>query len=151
MTPPHDLLAERDARAVVLAAARRVDAQDWRAFAELFTADARLTRPDGTVLEGRSAIEAAYAGRDPARRTRHVISNHEITWTGQGASGLQEAHSLCLVLVWSAHQGPGQGVTPQGLAADAMQQLGEFEDRLVRTEGGWKIQTRQARFVMHHP
>ena len=136
------LLAEREVRALVLASARLVDAQDWAGFACLFAPDAELTRPDGTRLEGRPAILAAYAARDPERLTQHVLSNHEVSLVSA-----RQAQSRCLVMLWSGRR--SDAASPRGRPADAAHQLGEFVDRVVLTAEGWRIQQRLARFMFH--
>lgn len=134
------LMAEREVRAVVLASARLVDAQDWAGFAALFTEDGALTRPDGSLMLGREAVLQAYAARDPDRLTQHVLSNHEVQLLSA-----ERAESRCLVLLWSGRR--SDPVSPKGRPADAAQQLGEFADQLVRTPQGWRIARRQARFM----
>ncbi len=140
MTDLDVLLAEREVRAVVLASARLVDAQDWQGFAQLFADDGELTRPDGSLMQGRKAVYQAYAARDPERLTQHVLTNHEVTVQGPG-----RALSRCLVLLWSGKR--SDAPTPKGRPADAAQQLGEFVDHLVRTPEGWRIARREARFM----
>lgn len=142
MTELQELLAERDVRAVVLAAARLVDDQDWAAFADLFADDGVLTRPDGSVMQGRQAVLKAYAARDPERLTQHVITHHEVSLISD-----TEAHSRCLVLVWTGQRSEPAG--PKGRAADATQHLGQFVDHLVRTPAGWRIARREASFLWH--
>lgn len=136
------LHAESQARALVLASARLVDAQDWRGFAELFAEDAELTRPDGSVLLGREAVFQAYAARSPERLTQHVLTNHEVNLIDA-----QSARSRCLVLLWSGLR--SEPPSPKGRPADAAQQLGEFIDVLSHTPQGWRIARRQARFMFH--
>ncbi len=140
MSPLDAMLAEREVRALVLASARLVDAQDWRGFAELFAAEGELTRPDGSLMQGREAIFQVYAARDSERLTQHVITNHEVEITSE-----EQARSRCLVLLWSGKRSDALG--PKGRPADAAQQLGEFVDTLVRTPQGWRIARREARFM----
>ena len=136
------LMAEREVRELVLTATRRLDAQDWRGFADCFDEGGVLTRPDGSLMQGREAVFQAYAARDPERLTQHVITNHEVQ-----VSSPQQAHSRCLVLLWSGRR--SDALTPKGRPADSAQQLGEFVDQLVRTAQGWRIARREARFVFH--
>ncbi len=140
MSPLESMLAEREVRQVVLAAARLVDAQQWQAFADLFAEDGSLERPDGTLLQGRQAVYQAYASRSPERLTQHILTNHEVTVTGT-----HSAQSRCLVLLWTglASDAP----TAKGRPADAAQQLGEFVDELRLTPEGWRLAKRQARFL----
>jgi uncharacterized protein (TIGR02246 family) len=142
MSPLEVLTAEREVRALVLASARLVDAQDWRGFADLFAADGELTRPDGSLMQGREAVFQAYAARDPDRLTQHVITSHEVEIVSA-----ERARSRCLVLLWSGKR--SDALSPKGRAADAAQQLGEFVDTLIHTPQGWRIARREARFMLH--
>lgn len=140
MNPLDRLIAEREARNVVLASARLVDAQDWRGFADLFAQDAVLVRPDGSLMQGREAVFQAYASRSPERLTQHVLTNHELTVLSS-----ESAQSRCLVLLWSGLR--SDPPSPKGRPAEAVQQLGEFVDELVGTPQGWRIAKRSARFM----
>jgi len=100
--------AEAECRALVLQAADAVDRSDAPAFAALFVADGTLVRPDGSLLQGRAAIAAAYAARDPDRLTQHLVSNQLVTLQPDGAAALVRSK----VLLWSGrHSAP---LTPQG-------------------------------------
>lgn len=141
MTPLECLLAEKACRDVVLAAADAVDAQDHDALVRLFTPDATLVRPGGQPLQGREAIRAAYAARDPDRLTQHLICNHSVQVEPGGA-----ALSRCRVLLWSGKR--SDPLTPKGRPADAAEQVGEIVDRLTLTSQGWLIQRRDASFTL---
>ncbi len=135
--------ADAACRAVVIEAARAVDAGDAAAFAALFCDDGVLVRPDGSRMQGPQAIAAAYAARDPDRLTRHLICNQLVRWSADGT----RATVFSTVLLWTGrHSSPA---TPQGRVADAMSQVGEFEDLMALTLHGWRIQERQARFVLY--
>ena len=119
-----------------------VDSGHADAFAALFTPDGSLQRPDGTVLQGRAAIAAAYAARDPERLTQHLVCNQQVDLDAQATSATVRSK----VLLWSGrHSSP---LTPQGRAADALSQVGEFVDALVLTPEGWRIRHREARFIL---
>ena len=86
-----------------------VDAGHAEAFAALFTPDGSLQRPDGTVLQGRAAIAAAYA-RDPDRLTQHLVCNQNVDFDAQATGAMVRSK----VLLWSGrHSSP---LTPQGLS-----------------------------------
>jgi hypothetical protein len=58
------------------------------------------------------------------------------------------ARGLTYAVVYSATAGrPPEAHF--GIKADPRQLIGEFEDEYVRTEEGWRIASRRARFVMH--
>lgn len=142
MTEIECLQAEKACRDIVLAAARAVDQQDYRALAALFADDGELVRPGGTPLVGPEAIFASYAAKDPERLTQHIVCNHQVT-----VDGGTTARSSCVVILWTSRR--SEELTPKGRPADAMQQVGEIDDWFVRTPGGWKIQRRAARFTMY--
>ncbi len=134
--------AEAECRALVLQAADAVDRADAPAFAALFVADGTLVRPDGSLLQGRAAIAAAYAARDQDRLTQHLVSNQLVTLQPNGAAALVRSK----VLLWSGrHSAP---LTPQGRVADALSQVGEFVDAMEFSAEGWRIRRREAHFVL---
>ncbi len=142
MSPLERLLAEQACQRIVLMTAYAVDEQDYAGLARLFTPDGILVRPDGSRLEGRAAITAVYAARDPDRLTRHLISNHLVDVHDAG-----RASSRCAVQLWTGrHQ---DAVTPKGRPADPLQLVGEFIDELVLTAEGWRIRQRQGLFTLH--
>ncbi len=136
------LLVQQACQDTVIATARAVDAQPHAALAQLFTPDGVLARPDGQEAQGRAAIEAAYAARDPDRMTQHLLTNFRVEPLGPDA-----ARASCAVLLWTSRHSAEGG--PRGRPADATQLLGEFQDELVLTPEGWRIRRREARFLMH--
>lgn len=144
MTDPAPWIDTLACRTLIETSVRHVDAGAAQAFAALFTEDAVLVRPNGSQLEGRSAIQAAYAQRAADRITRHLVANVAVTLE---ADGRARAHSD--VLLWTAST-PDEADPVFGRRADARQLVGEFDDQLVKDAGGeWRLQRRQARFVMH--
>lgn len=140
--PVQRWMAEQACRDVVLAAARAVDGQDYDALVLLFTEDTQVVRPGGEPLLGRAALHAAYASRDPARLTRHLVCNHEVRVEVDGT-----ARSRCSVLLWTGRH--TDALTPRGRPADAPQQVGYIEDSLRLTPEGWRIARRQAGFDLY--
>lgn len=134
--------ADAECRALVLQAADAVDRADANAFAALFVADGTLVRPDGSLLQGRAAIAAAYAARDPDRLTQHLVCNQLVTLQLDGAAALVRSK----VLLWSGRH--SALLTPQGRAADALSQVGEFVDAMEFSAEGWRIRRREAHFVL---
>lgn len=130
-------------REVVERSVRHVDAGDADAFAALFAEDAALLRPGGAALQGREAIRRSYAARPADRITRHLVAN---TVVDIRADGLARACSY--VLLWSGSADAPDGAF--GRPAHARQIVGEFDDLLRRqADGAWRIQRREARFVLH--
>lgn len=137
------LQAEAACREVVLKAAQAVDSGDYAGFATLFCPDGVLVRPDGSKLQGREAIVRAYQARDPDRLTQHLVSNQQVEVNQ--ATGTAVAR--CKVLLWSGQRSAVE--TPKGRPADAMAQVGEMVDEMALAPEGWRIRTRQARFIFY--
>lgn len=135
------LLAKQACRDVVLKAAEVIDAQDYNAFVALFTEDATLVRPGGSVLKGRAEILQAYLNKDPHRMTHHLICNHQVT-----LPAADRALSRCKVLLLASDQ--RRELTPKGRQADSQQMSGVIEDVLVLSAEGWQIQNRLAWFEL---
>lgn len=143
MTSLAALVAEAECRNLVLLAAQAVDSGDGGGFAAMFLPEGVLVRPDGSELRGRDAIEQAYRARDPNRLTEHLICNHRIEVDVAAGTAV----SRCKVLLWcSEHTAE---LTPKGRLASAMTQVGEMLDMLQHTPEGWRIRSRQARFVLY--
>ena len=142
-------IAEQACRDCIVRAAAALDAGDYDSFAAHFTEDAVLMRPNGSLLEGRDAILASYLSRPAGRRTRHLLTNHIVDLHSPTT-----AHATCTVLLWSANANDAGQVaaepvaTPNGVAADSRQLLGEFVDALEYQDGTWLIAKRIARFSM---
>lgn len=137
-------IAKLACRELIETSVQHVDDGKAAAFAALFAPDAVLVRPNGSLLEGRAAIEAAYAQRPATRITRHLVSNVVVT-----LDGTDSARARSYVLLWSSDAIEADPV--YGRRADARQLVGEFEDQLSRrADGQWQLQSRQARFVLHH-
>jgi len=133
---------ERACRELVLRAARCADAGDAAGLAQLFAPDGILVRPNAQPLQGRTAIEAAYAQRPADRLTRHLVTNTLVEIESPSS-----ARALSYVLLWT-----GSSTDPEGLRgrpAHAGPLVGEFDDRFTLGPEGWRIQRRDARFVLH--
>lgn len=133
-------------RDLVVLAAHLQDSRDLAGFAACFASHGRLLRPTGEVLIGPAAIEAAYRARDPQRITQHLVMNQRVEAMPADARGALQARVHSKVLLWSSHD--SQELTPKGRRADALQQIGEFDDVLAWEDGGWRIVQRQASFLL---
>lgn len=141
MTPLERLLAEQACRDVVQRAAACTDAQDHDGFVALFTVDAVLQRPGALPLVGHAAILASYRERPANRLTRHLLCGTLFT-----ACGADAAAATTQVLLWSGDANDAVG--PFGRPS-SRQVVGQFEDRFVRTDAGWRIAQRVAGFTLY--
>ena len=138
MTP--DISIERACERLVLDFAHFSDSQKAQELAALFTPNGVMERPAGDPLVGRDAILKSYQSRPPGRVTRHVCTNVRIT-----VESADVARGLTYAIVYAANANrPPEGHF--GILAEPRQLIGEFEDEFVRTDEGWRIATRRARF-----
>jgi 3-phenylpropionate/cinnamic acid dioxygenase small subunit len=108
----------------------------WDALAELFTDDARFTRPSDPTrpIIGRAAILQAFKSRPAGPARRHLVANPQIT-----QADATTVHASCYSIVLAAQDDTHGTVT-----------LGGFHDHLIRTERGWRFQSR-AGFTFFDP
>lgn len=135
------LQAEGLCRNLVIDAAEAVDGQKYEAFVGFFTEDAVLQRPGGEPMKGRAEILASYRKKNPDRLTQHVLCNHRVTVDPSGF-----AESTCKVLLYVSDR--SRALLIEGRMADSKHQVGVFQDRLVFTAEGWRIQQRKAWFEL---
>jgi len=124
------LLIERACERLIVDSARFNDDRDWAALARLYTTDGVVVRPNGQRLEGREAIETAYAAGPPDRVTRHLCTNLRVD-----VLDADSAHATTTVLIVSSARSDG---------ADVTFRIGEFADHFVLTDEGWRIAERRA-------
>lgn len=136
------MLIERACTRVILDSAAANDERQWAALAALYTPDGVVVRPNGQRLVGRDEIERAYAGGSPDRVTRHLCSNVRVDVVGP-----DEARAVTTVLIVSGQRSDDPDVT-FGVVPNEHHAVGEFADRLVRTDEGWRIAERQASVFM---
>jgi len=138
-----DISIERACERLVLDFAYYSDRQEYEALAALFTRDGTMVRPTGDSLAGRDAILKAYQSRGAGRITRHVCTNIRIV-----VDSVDRARGLTYAVVYAANanQPPEAHF---GIRMEPRQLVGEFEDEFVRTDEGWRIASRRARFVMN--
>jgi ketosteroid isomerase-like protein len=136
-------LIERACTRLILESAAANDRQDFEAFAALFTKDGVLHRPAGEPLRGPRAIAESYSSRPASRITRHLCTNILID-----VDSATTARGSTYVILYSA-DASGASDKKFGLTSETRKLLGEFEDRFVLTDAGWRIVERRARFVMH--
>ena len=126
MTDLQALIDEREIRDLALRYCRALDTKDWALLDEVFVPDATGQLGSPTTLVGieaiRDRIRTALAHLDDSQ---HLVGNHEIAVDGDAATHrcyLQAQH-----IREAATGGPNYIVA------------GRYEDRLVRTDVGWRI------------
>lgn len=134
---------EQDCRQVVLRSARYLDVGNFAAFANLFATDAVWARHDHH-LKGREDIRAFLQARGQKYLVRHVVANLLVE-----ASDLFTASSVAYVMTY---QWEGEG-DAQKLPApiDLPHLIGEWHDRLERTNEGWRIAERRTQVIFRDP
>lgn len=126
MTDIQTLLDEREIHEVATRYCRALDTKDWDLLDDVFVTDATAVLGTSAALVGidaiRDRISAALGHLDDSQ---HLVGNHEIHVDGDTATHrcyLQAQHVRT-----SAVGGPNYLVA------------GRYEDRLVRTDAGWRI------------
>lgn len=126
---------ERACTALSIAYARAVDFRDYDTFLDLFTEDAVLEVD--RCLEGRAAIRESIRHRPDELRSRHVISNVFIQVLSPA-----EARGISYLTLYRHHGAESLRPGPVPLRGPAA--VGHYEDRFVRTAGGWLFRSRRA-------
>jgi len=127
-------------QALVLQAARCVDAGQYAELSALFTVDAVLIRPNGAELRGREAIQKSYQAGHTELIKRHIVTQSVCVSQSPGSLKL-----LTTVILWKELPAAPEGNT--GLPK-AEQILGEFEDEFASDGEVWLIRHRTARFLL---
>ena len=141
MTEQDALPIEWGCSRLIQSYANLVDAGRWEEVAALYEVDGIMARPSAPdqLIVGRSAILAAFLER-PARYSRHFCAN--IVVEPDSASS---ARAQSRILLFTAEQGwtaDGPGALPR-LSGPPL--VGEYADRLVRGEAGWRFAERRGR------
>jgi len=102
----------------------------WDEFADIWAEDAEFVL-GGETTRGRDAIRASIeATQPPERRGRHLAVNVEVDVDGDEASAVVD------FMFWARDR--------EGKAK--LMFLGRYDDRLVRTDGGWRFARREIAF-----
>lgn len=136
---PVDVAFEHACARLVLDLARFTDSGDYTAALALFSDDATMDR-DGEVFRGIAALRQAYAQRPANRITRHVLSNIVVQRDGADRARVSSYVTVYRHIVDPEHPEPPY----RKAGADV---LGQYEDRLVHTAGGWRLASRITRTV----
>ena len=118
-------------RQLLLEYARRLDAADFRGYAELFTADGELNAQLGQAT-GREAIVELLQDRlgtnpdRPRKAAFHLVGNPDIQVDGDAATS---------TVLWAY-------VTHDTEGFPLLLQLGHYRDTLAREDGAWRFRRR---------
>jgi ketosteroid isomerase-like protein len=134
MTPEERADATRECERLVYRYASLIDFGEAEKVAELFAPDGVWESPQGR-LEGNSAIRDQFRRRqDSQRRSRHVCTNVVID--------VVDDHTATGLTYFTLYRHDGGEDGPAPLDGPAM--VGEYRDRFVRTEDGWRFLRREA-------
>jgi ketosteroid isomerase-like protein len=126
MTDLQTLLDEREIHRVATRYCRALDTKDWALLDEVFLADATAMLGSTTMLTGiediRGRIRSALQHLDDSQ---HLVGNHEIAVDGDVAT-----HRCYL---------QAQHVREAAVGGPNYMVAGRYEDRLARTDAGWRI------------
>jgi hypothetical protein len=138
MEPSEIRDAEAECIRLTTAFAVHLDSRRYEEVADLFSVDA-LYNPRGIPYRGRQQILEYLHSRPASRRSRHVITNQLVRITGP-----RTATGEC-VLLYFAHEDPLAESVPAPLAG--IELVGDYLDRFVLTDDGWRIAERIGRVV----
>lgn len=120
------LFDEREIMRVVTRYCRALDTKDWLLLDEVFTTDATADLASPSLLVGIEALRLRIRNAlEHLDVSQHLVGNHEVDITGDEAT-----HRCYLQAQHVRRAAPGG---PNYIVA------GRYEDRLARTEVGWRI------------
>jgi hypothetical protein len=130
------LLAERACEKLQVRYALTADQGDADGFTALFTSDASIHIPEYPPFSGQEAIHASLVALASLGVTmRHVIANQHVE-----ATGPDSAEGICYLLVYD---NPDPADANGHRAVRHASTIGEYRDRFVRTEAGWRFAERR--------
>lgn len=139
----HDIeRIERACTALSIAYARAVDFRDYDEFVNLFAPNGTLDV--GLPMEGREAIRASLSARPDELRSRHVITNVFVD-----VLDVNSARGISYLTLYRHHGPESAAHGPAPLCGPAA--VGHYEDRFVRTDEGWRFQSRRLHLAFRDP
>ena len=130
------LVDERACEKLISEYCHLVDFGNASAIAQLFILEGQWSGP-GVDMAGQSEIEAGFSARQAVtrRQSRHLCTNVSIDVEGD------EARGLCYLLNFRHDSQSGTAETPA--PAGLPKYVGEYHDRFVRTDQGWRFASRR--------
>ncbi len=126
MSDVQTLLDEHEIRHLAFRYCRALDTKDWALLDEVFVRDATAQLGLPTMLEGIEAIRTRVrSALEHLDESQHLVGNHEIVVDGDRGT-----HRCYLQAQHIRAAAPGG---PHYIVA------GRYEDRVVRTDAGWRI------------
>lgn len=128
------LLIERECERLVTTYCHYVDHGEASRIADLFTEDGVWTAP-GVRMEGREQLLAGFGQREAnkERMSRHVCQNFLCD-----VIDAEHAEAVVYLILYRHDGDPARKISPIRSA----DMVGEYRDRFVRTEKGWRIAER---------
>jgi SnoaL-like domain len=146
MDPLERLLAERACERLIYRYAQLLDLGEADQVPELFVDDGVWELPGRIRFAGRAELDAGIPSRlfAPGRTARHLCMNVVIDVLGP-----DEATGTSYMVNYRHDE-------PSGVAAELAPTgdpvyIGEYRDRFVRTEDGWKFQRRRTELAFGQP
>ena len=126
---------ERECERLIAQYCHYVDHDEAAKIADLFTIDGVWTNVNIT-MNGHDKIRAGFQKRQDNRRrmSRHVCTNTLIDVINEN-----EAVGTVYMTLYFHDGEPGRELSP----TDCLQKLGEYRDRFVKTEQGWRFSRRE--------
>ncbi|MFV0643277.1 MAG: nuclear transport factor 2 family protein [Sphingomonadaceae bacterium] len=131
-------IIEQDITDLIYRYAMLNDAGKWDELAELYTIDARFSRPSAPddYIIGREAIRAAFKARPP-RKTRHFVSNVMVE-----AEHPARIKAFSLIMLFQGEAlADAEGALPKMTANSPL--VGYFEDEIVLMPEGYQFAQRR--------
>jgi len=128
VTTPAELIDHHDIVAIAIRYAWALDTNDWEALDAVFAEDATVDFM-GSKHEGRAAIKDRISGAlGRMDDSQHIVSNHEVVLDGD------RARHRCYL--------QAQHIRADVEGGKLFIIAGRYEDDMVRTADGWRIQHR---------
>jgi hypothetical protein len=109
-----------------------VDSQQWQLFDRIFTDDVDADFGGQAAWQGLAPLKQAFeAIHAPFESTQHATRGHHVVVNGNHATCLSYVHGRFIREV------------PEG--GNMFESIGWYDDKLVRTAGGWRIARRSCR------